>query len=234
MIKLFRKNRQNSLGEGKIGKYLKYAIGEIILVVLGILIALYLNDRNSKRAEEKAAISVYENIKQQVVNDMTTLNHCTTQNKELIEKYWYASNIIEQNDREKIDTLGKIVFELSKYSDFNRSSTIYQNLLNSGESKLLKNTAILEQIQKLEEAYILVNRTEEIHFEIISFFGPDIFKSIKFYDLSTRDSDKLFGIDFQNYFMSAISISSDKEYAYQLTIDQIELLIELLDEELNH
>ena len=40
MIKFFRRIRQNLLSEGKTGKYLKYAIGEIILVVIGILIAL--------------------------------------------------------------------------------------------------------------------------------------------------------------------------------------------------
>ena len=43
MIKFFRKIRQNLLSEGKTGKYLKYAIGEIALVVIGILIALQLN-----------------------------------------------------------------------------------------------------------------------------------------------------------------------------------------------
>ena len=46
MIKFFRKIRQNLLSEGKIGKYFKYAIGEIILVVIGILIALQLNNYN--------------------------------------------------------------------------------------------------------------------------------------------------------------------------------------------
>jgi len=43
MIKVFRKIRQNLLAEGKTGKYLKYAVGEIVLVVIGILIALQLN-----------------------------------------------------------------------------------------------------------------------------------------------------------------------------------------------
>jgi hypothetical protein len=49
MIKFFRKIRQNSLSEGKTGKYLKYAIGEIILVVIGILIALQLNNLNENK-----------------------------------------------------------------------------------------------------------------------------------------------------------------------------------------
>jgi len=49
MIKFFRKIRQNLLSEGKTGKYFKYAIGEIILVVIGILIALSINNWNENR-----------------------------------------------------------------------------------------------------------------------------------------------------------------------------------------
>ena len=49
MIKFFRKIRQNLLMENKTGKYFKYAIGEIILVVIGILIALQINNWNRNR-----------------------------------------------------------------------------------------------------------------------------------------------------------------------------------------
>jgi hypothetical protein len=51
MIKLFRNIRKNLLNEGKTTKYFKYAIGEIILVVIGILIALQINDWNQKRID---------------------------------------------------------------------------------------------------------------------------------------------------------------------------------------
>ena len=49
MIKFFRKIRQILLSEGKTGKYFKYAFGEIILVVIGILIALSINTWNENR-----------------------------------------------------------------------------------------------------------------------------------------------------------------------------------------
>ena len=67
MIKFFRKIRKNLLSEGKTRKYLKYAIGEIVLVVIGILIALSINNWNESRKnsiEEKLILeSLLENLK---------------------------------------------------------------------------------------------------------------------------------------------------------------------------
>ena len=52
MIKFFRKIRYNLMSENKTGKYFKYAIGEIILVVIGILIALSINSWNQNRLDQ--------------------------------------------------------------------------------------------------------------------------------------------------------------------------------------
>ena len=49
MIKFFRKIRYDLMEKNKTGKYLKYAIGEIVLVVIGILIALSINNWNESR-----------------------------------------------------------------------------------------------------------------------------------------------------------------------------------------
>lgn len=58
MLRFFRSIRQKLLANHKIGQYLKYAAGEIILVVLGILIALQINNWNENR-KEKAAIKTH-------------------------------------------------------------------------------------------------------------------------------------------------------------------------------
>jgi len=62
MIKFFRKIRFDLIEKNKTGKYLKYAIGEIILVVIGILIALSINNWNEKRQKTKVLDNIYRVI----------------------------------------------------------------------------------------------------------------------------------------------------------------------------
>jgi len=71
MIKFFRHIRKSLLSEGKTGKYLKYAIGEIVLVVIGILIALQINNWNEKRKINNEIESVFTLL----VNELETNIH---------------------------------------------------------------------------------------------------------------------------------------------------------------
>ena len=61
MIKFFRRIRQQLLSENKFSKYLIYALGEIVLVVIGILIALQLNNLNASiKISEEEKTSLYK------------------------------------------------------------------------------------------------------------------------------------------------------------------------------
>lgn len=74
MIKFFRKIRYQLLGEGKTGKYLKYAIGEILLVVvIGILIALSINNWNGDRMEVRMEKQYYQKLNVNFRADTTSL-----------------------------------------------------------------------------------------------------------------------------------------------------------------
>lgn len=75
MIKFFRKFRQNLLSEGKTGKYLKYAIGEIILVVIGILIALQINNWNEDRKSEAKKQDYYVQLLDDLNNDIVSVQN---------------------------------------------------------------------------------------------------------------------------------------------------------------
>jgi len=70
MIKFFRKIRQNLLNKNKIGKYLLYAFGEIILVIIGILIALNLNQRSEQKKAEAKIDAIFEDVLIELENDI--------------------------------------------------------------------------------------------------------------------------------------------------------------------
>ena len=74
MIKFFRKIRQKLLTENKFSKYLLYAIGEIVLVVIGILIALQINNWNENRKLKGAEIKLLQNFKTSIEADTIRLN----------------------------------------------------------------------------------------------------------------------------------------------------------------
>ena len=74
MIKLFRKIRQDLLMENKTGKYFKYAVGEILLVVIGILIALGINNWNENRKYRKQEVEILKSFKKSIENDLVQLD----------------------------------------------------------------------------------------------------------------------------------------------------------------
>lgn len=74
MIKVFRKIRQSLLMENKTSKYLKYAAGEIILVVIGILIALQINNWNEYRKENIKEYKIMVNLKEELNQNLKNLD----------------------------------------------------------------------------------------------------------------------------------------------------------------
>jgi len=74
MIKFFRKIRQNLLSESKTRMYLKYAIGEIVLVVIGILIALQLNTAKENWQREKLRQELLTELRSSMMEDTLALN----------------------------------------------------------------------------------------------------------------------------------------------------------------
>ena len=115
MIKFFRKIRQNLLSEGKTGKYVKYAIGEIILVVIGILIALQINTWNQNKKDQKLEQQYYcrllEDVEQDYLNynnSIDLLNEKINTNNTLIQKLL--------DDKMPLDRISPYILKSIKYS----------------------------------------------------------------------------------------------------------------------
>ena len=75
MIKFFRTIRKKLISEGKTSKYFKYAIGEIVLVVIGILIALQINNWNEERKSNEQIHALLDNLTMSIEEDKEYLNN---------------------------------------------------------------------------------------------------------------------------------------------------------------
>ena len=87
MINFFRKIRKQLADDNKPLKYMRYAIGEILLVVIGILIALQINTWNEERREKRLAQTYLENLKLDLMSDKIALE------KALIDLNFYKKKV---------------------------------------------------------------------------------------------------------------------------------------------
>ncbi|MFN1835238.1 DUF6090 family protein [Balneola sp. MJW-20] len=85
MITLFRRIRQKLIDSGSVTKYLLYALGEILLVVIGILIALQVNEWNEKRKNENAYNKALTEISQNLNQDLQSIQRAVDFNEEIMQ-----------------------------------------------------------------------------------------------------------------------------------------------------
>lgn len=112
-MKLFQGIRQQLIQEKNVKKYLLYAIGEILLVMIGITLAFQADNWNEDRERKIAEIRIYENIRDQIIGDKKTIQSQINYNNRYMAQFEYANKIITANDRTKMDTLGIIITKLT-------------------------------------------------------------------------------------------------------------------------
>ena len=231
-MKFFKSIRKRFVFSNNFSKYLRYAIGEIILVVIGILIALQINNWNSNRLKKNDAVQIYKQIKRNVEDDRAEIVNARNLNNFFSSQFQKANRIIASRDRDKMDSLAILVMQLSQYSDFHGTGKIYENLVNSGDIKLLHNQEITSRLQKLEMTYSNINKLEDIHWEIIiKELSPELKGVINYSNLQVVRPDKLFSVEIQNFVIESIFLTSGKDSIYSRAITEIDHLTELISQE---
>ncbi len=119
------------MSENKTRKYFKYAIGEIILVVIGILIALQINNWNQKQRNKELTIDYLEDFKKDLVNDTIIFNRALKRANNTIQK---DKAIIAANDFNSItkDSLYDILRIHHSMRIYQINNSTYTKLLNTG------------------------------------------------------------------------------------------------------
>ncbi len=150
------------MSENKTGKYFKYAIGEIVLVVIGILIALQINNWNEKNIEENKIQTIYGIITKDLESDVVKIQGIIDLYK---KREPYLQHILDDK-LTKEDYIDSTYFNLITYAPRISVSTRGFNLLkNTANDKAVKDSLQLS----LTEFYTLtMGRFEFLHNYMIS------------------------------------------------------------------
>ena len=143
MINLFRKTRKKLADDKQFLKYSRYAIGEIILVVIGILIALSINNWNEKRKENNYGQKILKELRSDFLFNKRELNRNIKKANALVNNcdslIVLFSLPIEKVDLNKFVRFTK---RLSGYSTFNPSNGALNNLISSGNLSIIKSDSL--------------------------------------------------------------------------------------------
>ena len=137
MIKFFRHIRHSLIQENKIGKYLKYSVGEIILVVIGILIALQINNWNTHQQNLDREQEVLKNLKAEILQNLDELDRDHKINEEAL-KACYELLAIDKTKPVVPFQIDSLLGKAYDYATFDARVGVVNDVIASGKLDLIR------------------------------------------------------------------------------------------------
>jgi len=204
MIKFFRHIRKEQMEKGKTSKYFKYAFGEIILVVIGILIALQINNWNEANKETETEKVYIKNIIRDLNNQLKSIEIHQKREEEYFE---VSQDILENYYETNFLTLDSAFFDkgtrLTIRVTFSINDPTFTDLVSSGNIKLIKDVVKKDQIiqyyQDLERIEKIIQNNNSLlvdqNFSQVylkhGYLAPSAFEGYKLLISETKISNQL-------------------------------------------
>ena len=214
MLKFFRSFRQNIFAEDKTGRYLKYAIGEIVLVVIGILIALQINNWNEGRQSAKFERQLLVSFKNGLSEDLADIEGNIRIHQRAIAAVDSILYALESETPFAVDTLARLFADLMTPTYFQHSTSAFETLKSKGITTIANEPLRDQIIGVYDSQYKFFLKFEEAHMSEIergaTAVFPTRFKESYNYDLSKP------GFPGYLYPLNFESLKTDQEFLYYL------------------
>jgi len=186
MIKFFRHIRRSLLNENKMGKYFKYAIGEILLVVIGILIALSINTWNENEKNKVLEQTLLTDLKIELESNIENLEFIINEHQKSLNAAFEIKLIISDPNKFNITTnkvLDSIQDLMNNNWTYNPKLGVLNSAINSGKIDLIQNKNIKYRISSIEDFIKDANEsTYRIESTRESIYWPLSSKTVELYD----------------------------------------------------
>ena len=207
MIKFFRNIRQNLIMENKTGKYLKYAIGEIVLVVIGILLALQISEWNTNYKRNKTESQLLQDIHKEFLDNKEQFR--------VVKSYHIISFDATESllsmmpidlNKIKIDTIVSLLDKTYYNWTFNPKQSTINTLINTSSFDIISNVELRKLLQNWTDLYLDYNEEEmDLRNQVINLYRPYMTKHYEIRSVKNRrpfeelNWDFLQSIEFKNF-----------------------------------
>lgn len=254
MLKFFRKVRKQLIAEKKISNYLLYALGEIVLVVIGILIALAINNANEQRIKREKEQVYLRGLKEEFETSKFKLEELIKVNKNSYNAATEIVKIMDQKESPSEKKLSELFVTAFAYDIFfNPNNSLLNEMINSGSLKDITNNALRIKLTNWVATIDDISNQEQMQDEqrnstvnafrdeghsirtILDNTGMSEKMGIPVDEKAVSNLSALESIAFQNNILMFIITSQSTETEhYNPLLFQLESILEVIGQELEH
>ena len=161
MKKIFGIIRKRFLTEKKFGNYLFYGIGEIVLIVIGILIALQFNNWNESRKDRNEELRMLKNLNQDLKSASSQLDNKIYQNRLFFIRDSILLDVIQYEKKLPIDSLEKLILGHLITPTFDPEMGTIVEIINGGKLEIIKNDDLRKHISSWNKYMDELHETSE-------------------------------------------------------------------------
>ncbi len=162
MIRYFKKIKRRLLAENKISRYLAYAIGEIVLIVIGILIALYINNWNIHRQNKEKEQFYLSGLLDEFQSNKVKLQNLIEVNRSTLEESRQIAEISYGESTPDEQELSNRLFKAFSYEiDYNPTNSLLNEIISSGGMKNFADAELRMHLTAWDSRIQSVHRQEQ-------------------------------------------------------------------------
>jgi len=241
MIKFFRRIRQKILTDNKFSKYLIYAIGEIVLVMIGILLALQINNWNEERKLNIKQSIYLSGLKTDFKHSKNALERVINKTERVAKTIDTFLILIKKNGNAltqfQIDYLSRTS---NGFTVFMPSEGVINDIIGSGKLDMIKNNGLRNKIASWEADLRMIRENETLSKLVSSDYNEHISQYFNLVNLKFEEpafqndkrSDFLNDNIMTNYLVNKYRLSKRLNNLYREKSLAIDSLITIIDAEL--
>jgi Family of unknown function (DUF6090) len=163
MVKVFRKKREKSINSQNVRKYFFYAFGEILLIVIGILIAIQIDNWNENRKEDQQIKKFYKSIHEEFQTHLGFIENEVPSVTNLKSKVEYSLYILNLNDSDSLPLIKDSLGAIATTWGYEYSFPTSQSFMNQEYFSEIKNEKIMYNFQQLKSWVLRLNNNAKFH-----------------------------------------------------------------------